>query len=263
MSEIEDRIAAWLDGALGDEEAARFAADMERDPALAERVAAWASNDDLLRAAFNGPIKQGVDAALLARIGLGNDRPTPMPVPADVVQFKPAPRISSPTGANDNSPLRRFAWPLGGALAASIAAAMVLTGYPTPDSSAVVADARFAQAMEQLPSRGELVLPDRGRVSPVLSFAAADGRYCREFAIRGGPRPGGGIACKGPPGWSIEARSTLPGAAPDDARIVTAGGPDGAALDAAYARLGASDPLSGEAERALIAQGWKNASTKK
>ena len=263
MSEIEDRIAAWLDGALDNDEATRFVAEMERDPALAERVAAWAGNDDLLRAAFDGPIEQGVDAALLARMGLGAKRPAPTLVPAKVVEFRPAPRISSPAGANDNSPLRRFAWPLGGALAASIAAALVLTGYPPSDSSTVVADARFAQAMEQLPSRGELVLPDRGRVSPVLSFAAADGRYCREFAIRGGPRPGGGIACKGPPGWSIEVRSTLPGAAPDDALIVTAGGPDGAALDAAYARLGASDPFSAEAERALIAQGWKNASTKK
>jgi hypothetical protein len=108
--------------------------------------------------------------------------------------------------------------------------------------------------MEQLPSRSARTLPDGTRVTPVLSFAAKDGRFCREYTVSGS---GGGIACKGPAGWTVEARSSS-GAAPADAGVIRqAGGPDGDALDAAYARLGASDPLSAEAERQLMEHGWE------
>jgi hypothetical protein len=39
--------------------------------------------------------------------------------------------------------------------------------------------------------------------------------------------------------------------------VALAGGEDGAALDAAYARIGASDPLEAQAEAALIKGGWQ------
>lgn len=239
MDEQDLRIAAWLDGTMSADEAARFEAELDSNPALAEQVAAWQGNDDLLRAAYQAPIDQGVDDALLTRMGLA---PQPAPLAA----------------SNDN-PVRRWAFPLGGALAAGIALAIMLTGKPTTTVPGGGQGPQIADAMERLPSRGTLAMADGGTLSPLLSFAAADGRYCREFSVTGGQQPGGGIACKGAAGWSIEAHSAAGSAAggAEPGKIAMAGGADSSGLDAAYARLGASDPLSIDSERQLIASGWK------
>ena len=81
---------------------------------------------------------------------------------------------------------------------------------------------------------------------------AADGRWCREF------RSGGetALACRKDAGrWTIEAHGKA-AAGPDAGSIAMAGGADPAPLDAAYRRLGASDPVSAVQERALIGKGW-------
>ncbi len=236
MSDRDERVAAWLDGTMSESECALFEAELERDPALAEQVAAWQENDALLRAAYDAPMTEAVDDALLARMGLA---------------AKPA----APVTANDNPVWRRWMFPAGGAAAAGFALALFFGANPpagAPDSAAQLAD-----AMEHLPSRGTRVMGDGGKISPVLSFAAADGRFCREFTVVGGTQSGGGIACKGDSGWKIEARSASGAAAADPGQIATAGGPDDQQLAAAYTRLGASDPLSGDAEGRLIASGWK------
>jgi negative regulator of sigma E activity len=238
----DERIAAWLDGTMPEAEAARFEAELDSNPALAEQLASWQKNDDLLRAAYNAPIDQGVDDALLARMGLAEPAVAAKPVPI---------------AANDNPAWRRWAIPLGGALAASIALAVLLTGNPMSGGPKNGSEAQLAQAMDQLPSRGETALSDGGKVSPVLSFAAADGRFCREFTVTGGAQSGGGIACKDASGWKIEARTGSGAQSVDPGKIGTASGQDGGGLDSAYARLGASDPLTADAEARLIASGWK------
>jgi hypothetical protein len=236
MTDRDERVAAWLDGTMSEDECALFEAEMESDPALAEQVAAWQENDALLRAAYGAPMTQAVDEALLARMGLAE---------------KPA----AHTAANDNPLWRRWMLPAGGAMAAGLA--LVLWLGPNPPAGRSGSGTQFAAAMEQLPSRAVRVMADGGKVSPVLSFAAADGRFCREFAISGGAEPGGGIACKDASGWKVEARSTSATLVADPGQIATAGGPDDQELAAAYVRLGASDPLSVDAERRLIAFGWK------
>jgi hypothetical protein len=240
----DERIAAWLDGTMPEAEAARFEADLESNPALAEQLANWQKNDELLGAAYNAPIDQGVDDALLARMGLAEPAVAAKPVPI---------------AANDNPAWRRWALPLGGALAAGIALAVMLTGDPMSGGPKNGREAQFAKAMDRLPSRGEMAMTDGSKVSPVLSFASADGRYCREFSITGGTRSGGGIACKDASGWKIEARTGSSAQVADPGEIVAANGTDASGLDAAYVRLGASDPLTADAEARLIASGWKKA----
>lgn len=247
----DERIGGWLDGVLDPDETARFEADLARDPGLRAQVAAWQANDDLLREAFSAPIREGVDNALLERMNLAR------PQPRLVFSREDAPAGAGP--ANDDP----IGWPtgwrrrlrprvavaLGGLVAAGLALAVILPGQQARR------DDPMALAMAQLPSGSARTLPDGSRVTPVLSFAAADGRMCREFALAG-RSTGSGIACKGTAGWTIEARSDGSTAPAATGRIGTAGGPDGAGLDAAYARLGAGDPLPASDERALIAAGW-------
>lgn len=254
--ERDEMIAAWLDGMLSPEDAAQFEAELARDPVLAEQVASWATNDALLRAAFRAPIVQGVDDALLAKMNLARPAAPTEPAPAieaTVLRF-PEP------AANDNPAnrrsLRRWLAPAGGLLAAGLAVAVLLPGQHQA-TEGDPAMAQLASAMEQLPSRSTRTFPDGTSVTPVLSFAAKDGRLCREYTVSG---TGGGIVCKGPAGWTVEARASR-GVAPADARVIRqAGGPNGVALDAVYTRLGASDPLPAAAEARLIAHGWEQPS---
>ena len=258
-TERDELIVAWLDGMMSPEDAAQFKAELARDPELAEQVATWGTNDALLRAAFRAPIVEGVNEALLARMKLA-----PPVAPAEQEPPNGATALRFPERpANDNPArprsLRRWLAPAGGLLAAGLAVAVLLPGQKQGNAAGPPM-AQLASAMEHLPSRSARTLPDGLRVTLVLSFAAKDGRFCREYTVSGS-RAGGGIACKGTAGWTVEARSSS-GAVPEDAGVIRqAGGPDGAALDAAYARLGASDPLPVEAEQRLIASGWERSSS--
>lgn len=228
----DERIAAYLDGQMDDESLAAFEAEMDQDAALADEVARFVDNDALLRRAFDAPLLDEADGALHARMGLATQ-----PAPA----------------ANDNSLfLRKWRWPLGGALAASVALALFIQAKPGSQ-----ADAQFASAMDNLMSRQTAELDGGATLTPVLSFRAADGRYCREYMRSGGAEAGSGIACRNADGWSIEARAKASPELADPTRVETAAGADDTVLAEAYARLGASDPLDAEKEKRAIASGWK------
>lgn len=231
--DFEQRLAAWLDGALPPDEAAAFEAELEADPALAERAANWQVNDRFIADALAPLAQAPVDDVLLARLGLAVAEPR---------------AAALPQAANDNLPWwRRHAIVMGSAVAASMAAVLILSTQaarqPRPDD--------LSLALETTPSRGTARLADGRTVQPTLTVRAADGRWCREYRMEGGV----GLACRDQGRWKVEAKGA--GAGPDaTAQIGLAGGADGSALDAAYARLGASDPLGADAEAAAMASGW-------
>lgn len=239
----DERIAAFLDGALDDVEQAAFEAELEANPALAAEVERMLGNDSLLREAFDGPIGDGVDGALLARMGLA----APAAEMVDIASRRPA----ASQIANDNTPgWSRWRWPLGGAVAAAVAL-MVTVGFGSGGTT-------FDDALDSTPSGQLAALEDGTNLTPVLSFRAGDGRYCREFSLGSGEQGGSGIACRDSGGWEVEA---LDEGATELARsdeIMLADGADVSGLKAVYTRLSAGDPLAGEAENALIANGWKN-----
>lgn len=229
--ELEERLAAWLDGAMPDAEAAEFEQLLESDPALAERAANWRANDQFIAGAFAPLAEQAIDPALLARMGLAE------------------PAI--PAAANDNPPWwrgRELALG-GGALAAGLALVLVLLGQggnpARPDA--------LTLALDSTPSLKVARLADGRSIEPRLTVRAADGRWCREFAE--GERLA--LACRGEQGWQVvgEGQAT---SAQQGGKVVLAGGTDSSALDAAYRQIGASDPLDGATEAQLIAGGWRS-----
>lgn len=230
MTDRAETIAAFLDGSLTREERRRFEAEMQADSRLAEEVRQWQANDEMLRAAF--PIAQDrVDAAMLERLGLAEPK-------------------MAPVAANDN----RWSWGriglAGGAIAASLAVAIVLF---QPNEKGLDSDPQFQVAMESLPSGQSATLVSGDTLHPVLTFRAGDGRFCREFS---GEKVGGGIACRSGRQWTVEARSALGAATGNSGEIRTAAGSDPIALEAAMKRLGASDPFNSEKEKDIISSSW-------
>lgn len=231
----DELLAGWLDGELSPDETAEFQQMMASDPGLAARAERWRAGDTRIAAALLPIADVPVDDDMLARLGLAEPAAS-APVAA-----------AAPLAANDNSPWwRRNALPLGGALAASLALVALLV----PRQAQLPQD-DLSIALETTPSLGEAKLADGREVQPTLTVRAADGRYCREYRIADAVA----LACRGEGGWKVEAEGK--GAGPDSgAEIGLASGAGTQALDAAYRRLGASDPLDGQAEAALIGKRW-------
>jgi len=228
--EMQERLAAWLDGAMSETEAVEFEKLLDSDPELAARAAEWQANDQFIAGAFAPLADAPVDPAMLERLGLA----------------EPAPSVA----ANDNPPWwRGRGWALGGgALAASLALAVTLLGQggnpARPDE--------LSLALDNTPSLQTATLADGRTVQPRLTVRAKDGRWCREY-ISGDQDA---LACRGDKGWEVMARGKA-AAQQGGGDVALAGGEDGAELDAAYARIGASEPLEAQAEAELIKGGWQ------
>lgn len=233
----EDRLAAWLDGALPSDEARRFEADMAANPELRTLADEWRKNDQLIAAAFAPIAARPVEDRLLEQMGLaGADA---VPIAGEGTQ-RPA--------ANDNPPVRwRRYLAVGGTLAAACAALVALVGLPGGPSDPL------SQALDRTPSLASATLPDGRVIEPTLTVRAADGRWCREFREKGNVA----LACREPDGqWRAQGGGR--GQGPDSADAIgLAAGADTSALDLAYRRLGASDPVDRAQEARLIGNGWR------
>ncbi|MFM9935000.1 MAG: hypothetical protein ACKVOL_02250 [Novosphingobium sp.] len=220
----DERLAAWLDGAMPPEEAAAFAAEVARDAALAAQAEAWRTHDRKIAAALDAA-ERPIDAALLQRLGLA----------------------AASQAANDNPHRPGLRWlAAGSALAASVVAALLLTmRAPAPADP-------LSGALDRTASLASAQLADGRTITPTLTVRAADGRWCREYREAADIA----LACRAGGRWNVEARAKANGAAAPGT-IALAGGADPAPLDAAYRQLKASDPVGAAEEAKLLASHWR------
>lgn len=247
---LDERISAFLDGEMSEKEMLAFEDEMASDDELAASVTAFGDADSLLQQAFDEPIQRGVDDALLARMGLSEmTEANRLMAKRDAAQTSG----STPAPANDNPPFwRKWAFPAGGAIAAGLAVMLYFgggagTGY----------DAEFNRALDETPSLEVAALPDGTSLSPLLSFRAGDGRYCREFTESRDGQGRTALACRGNDGWQVEASQKGAVRLADNGSITPASGADSSSLDEAYERLNAGDPIAAQEEAKLIGADWK------
>ncbi|HEX8641102.1 MAG TPA: hypothetical protein VF704_08080 [Allosphingosinicella sp.] len=234
----EDRITLYLDGAMTAAEAEALEREVGERPELAEMLERWQRNDARLRAAFDLPVPED----MAARLGLEPAAPAKVVDLGEARARRERRRISPGWG-----------WGLGGALAASLVAAVSL-GLVGGGAGDPFATEQFQVAMQTLPSRQVAHLSGGETLTLTLSFADGSGRFCREFALAG-EESRVGVACRRGGRWAVEGVAAGSGPAADPGEMRTAGG-DGAALDPVYRRLDAGDPFDPERERQLIASGW-------
>lgn len=227
MTFDDARLMAWLDGELDAAEGAEVEAAIAADPALAARVEEQRRLRDRLRAHY-GPVA---------------DEPVPERLSAlletNVVAFSP------------RRPSSRPAWQLPAAIAASLVLGL-FGGRLLPGGDGPVAlDAGRLEARGALASALDAQLASDQRAEAEtrigISFARADGRWCRTFegvALSG-------LACRDAGGWQLVMTDEGRGA---QGGYRQAG--SGRILGAAQEMM-AGEPLDAAGERAARDSGWQ------
>jgi hypothetical protein len=218
--ELNDEIlSAYLDNALEADQYEAVTSALSTDAGARLRLERMRQADRALRTALPLPQGDKFEAALAARIQMG----------------RPMPRWQSAV----------LPW----ALAASIAG--LVAGYMLPRAQAPqglsTPDSVLARALDE--TRSGAAAHD---VSMVLSFQAADGRYCRLFRAVRDAGPGEGLACRGSSGWQVVAWDATTTASTEGFRAAGAG----MLIDGAMSELGGSPAMDTGEERAAIMRGW-------
>lgn len=238
----DDEVNAFVDGELDTETAARFAAQVRQDLALAKRVARQRGLRSRLGAAFNPVLAEPVPERLLQAMQGESSAATP---------------IGKARRAGQRTTPGPVWW---SAAAASVLLAVLLgTRLPRGDDASLVADESGLLAGGVLASAlGERISAEGSAAEGVLislSFRAGDGRYCRTFSLDTGVD---GLACRDPQGWRIEATGRSPAARTGtDDEYRQASSQLSPAVLAAISRWQAGDALTREQERAVRDNGWR------
>jgi hypothetical protein len=272
MTVDDERLSAYLDDALSPSERAALERELAADSGARERLESLRRADALARRAFDAPL----DEPLPERFRAVLEGRTADPTRAEVVALDPVRAAQQrgrasvgagvPSGPSTRARRRWRQAPV--ALAAGLAgvAAFALGWLAAPGDAGREA-AGFATTfvpgqpvfatLESTPSGARVM---DGAVRPVLTFRAADGRYCREFEMARNGAGAVGVACRSAGGWELEALLRADVGASDTAGgYAPASGHAAAALDAVLDRLGAGTALGADEEDRARAAGWRAA----
>lgn len=242
MKPTQEELMAYADGELDGDAAARVAAAVTADTALAERVATHRRLRGRLRDAYDPVLGQ----------------PVPLRLQAAAARLAKAQRDAT---AGPSPVARRRAWPAWTALAASLVAAVLLArmlptestvpGIGTRVDGDRVAVGALADSLEAQVSGGP---PGGDAVSLHFSFRATDGRPCRTFVLHG-DKPLAGLACRETEAWHVDVLVDAPQAQAAEMRMASSALPP-LLLEVVDARI-AGEPLDAAQEDAAIRAGWR------
>jgi anti-sigma factor RsiW len=237
----EEQIAAWVDGSLAPDEAARIADVVANDPAALRTAEAIERQNAALRAAYAATFAEPTPARLTATVRGG-----------------PALAASSPRMARSRPAWAPMALAAGLALTIGLGAGAGLVGRSQGDAPAASgpaalavgpADRSVAAALESSASGID------GAITPLATFRVATGGWCREFETI----VGSGVACRTGDGeWSVVAAAVRPPSAVDgDGSYMPASGDFADVLGAALDALGAGAAVDPDAEAEAMARNWR------
>ncbi|MBO9575323.1 MAG: hypothetical protein J7494_06285 [Sphingobium sp.] len=200
-------LAAYADGELGPEDAAKVEAAMAADPALAEQVAAHRKLRDTLSAHFAPIAQMPVPERLTDMLGHKDN----------VVSLA---AVRQEREAEKQRRVQPTRWAMGGAIAASLVMGVMIGGsFPSSDPIRSSGDRLVAAGALDRALTTQLASVQQNKdVHIFLSFQTNDGHYCRGFESG----KTAGIACRESNHWAI-VRSQSDIAAPSSADYRQAG----------------------------------------
>ncbi|HZF28005.1 MAG TPA: hypothetical protein VE907_02710 [Gammaproteobacteria bacterium] len=256
----DEALSALLDGELDAAEAASLRRRIDREPELAARFAALEAANDRVRGAYAGvaaePVPERVHALL-------DESPRAVDSVVAFAARRERRRFASLPTAHLSMAHLSTAIAAGIALAVGIALGLLLAPRsPAPGAAAALAaagdvapgDPLFA-ALETVPSGAARDVGARISAEPRLTFRTRDGGYCRRMDLTRERDAAVVLACRRDGGWRVEAASfaRVDAAAAGEFRPATE---TPSAVEAAIDAAIEGEPLSADAERALLAGGW-------
>lgn len=237
MTITPERLAAFADGELPEDEARIVEALVAQDPDLAAKVAAHRALRQRLFAHFDPILKAPLPDQLVARLAQSE---------TSVVDF-----AEVREKRNSRWSIPRWTWIVGPGLAASLVLAVVLPRQDKGEATLVggrayaagpLADALDSQlSSPQLPAAQTRIL---------LTFKDSAGAYCRGFS--GAAQAG--IACRDHKGWQL--RKVIGGSQAGGGDYRQAGSQD-AELMAIAQDMAPEGALDADQEQAAKARGWQ------
>lgn len=230
MNISDETLSAYLDGELSRQQSAEVEDALGADPALADRLAALASVDELVRA------RAGAVASA--------------PMPGSVTRLlQPDNVVSMAWWRRAGQQVREHA-----ALAAALALLVGFSAGQLLPGAAPGSDGSWQQAAARLDGAvsGESV--DVGGDTRLLSrftFRDQQGRYCRQFLLESPDQASENVACRSGEGWERIATVQSSGIAQD---YQPASGAH--LLDSTLDELMQGQALSLEEEAELIREQW-------
>ncbi|WOJ93657.1 hypothetical protein R0135_00470 [Congregibacter variabilis] len=165
----------------------------------------------------------------------------------------PAPAVAAKVAAK---PVWMYA--LAASFVGAIALSLVTDLSQSPQSRLPGNDGLVTAALDELPSgNGWAELSDGREIQPVLSFPHEDGRWCREYLLRGGESDWRAVACKEQSSWVTQAAGLESYLDPSDT-YRPAGASDSAPVASFISQHAGDIALGRDDEIALIDRNWQN-----
>ena len=232
----DQQLCRFLDGEMSDAEMAEFEDKLTTNPELRRRLEQFEHNDVLLRAS-QPDAEQTVTPRVVAL-------------------------LSSPSREHSFNSNRSWFKPLSAAASITLAFGLVLAmalnvGTSEPDIPNM--DRNLVAALDTLPSRadGWDRLDDGRSLRAVLTFPAADGKWCREFLVASQETHWRGVACRNEDTWvtQILGRELY---VDTNAGYRTASASDNDAIARFVDQNATGIALSASEEQGLISANWDN-----
>jgi hypothetical protein len=233
----DDVLSAYLDEELSPEARIALERQLLSEPGARVRLDRFRESDARLRRAFALPSDAAATDPLVQLLKAGAPENTDNVVPMRT------------------SRLRRYAAPLGFAMAATVAGLAIGFGWRGAiDASTTEAGTGLALSHTLSDALDRNVSgQSRSGVNVLFTFRRHDGVLCRQFEVAEGASAGEGVACRSAEKrWQMSVWQASSGAATG---YRPASG-DGSRIEAEVDALDASGPLSPEEEVQAIRRGW-------
>lgn len=246
----DEQLSAFLDGELAPAEMDALARDMETDAQLAARAETLgAANTAFIASAAH------IDAIpLSAKLKAAMETPPTESAPsAKVIAFRPRTVTAFLMEHRAIAASLLCAVAVGGIASVMAPRAPTDPFAPGPDG-VILASAPLYQVLES-GRTGEAKPLDGGRTAtPQLTFASADGGFCRQVSLSSQATDAAAIFCRGDDGWRPQVVAFgLPKSSPD---YQTASAGRSLALEAFLDARMSGAPMNADEEAKLLANGW-------
>jgi hypothetical protein len=237
----DEILSGFLDGELPEREMAAVRAALEQDISLADRLAALAQADRLVREHAAALDRQPMPAAVLAML----DR-SEASRGARVLQG-PWQHLRQYTG-------RPLALAASVILVLGLAVGWLNRTAPFDPAAGLPALAQYADSLESIAS-GTPVSIGAATLVTRFSFRNQDQQYCRQYQLSAPGYSAESIACRLDAGWTLVASIEAPAQTAAEFRPASSAT---AQLDAVLDTLMQGPALDLDSEAALIRQGWRD-----